>query len=72
MMTSMIASGEASGELDDMLMRTGQMQERALTGSISTLVGLFEPMMLLLMAGVVLVIVLAIMLPIVQMNNLVN
>ena len=55
-----------------MLMRTGQMQERALTGSISTLVGLFEPMMLLMMAGVVLVIVLAIMLPIVQMNNLVN
>jgi general secretion pathway protein F len=35
-------------------------------------VGLFEPMMLLMMAGVVLVIVLAIMLPIVQMNNLVN
>lgn len=72
MMTNMIASGEASGELDDMLMRTGQMQERALTGSIGTLVGLFEPMMLLMMAGVVLVIVLAIMLPIVQMNNLVN
>ena len=72
MMTNMIASGEASGELDEMLMRTGQMQERALTGSISTLVGLFEPMMLLMMAGVVLVIVLAIMLPIVQMNNLVN
>ncbi|MEO6699378.1 MAG: type II secretion system inner membrane protein GspF [Paraperlucidibaca sp.] len=72
MMTNMIASGEASGELDDMLLRTGQMQERALTGSISTLVGLFEPMMLLMMAGVVLVIVLAIMLPIVQMNNLVN
>ncbi|REH36829.1 general secretion pathway protein F [Paraperlucidibaca baekdonensis] len=72
MMTNMVASGEASGELDDMLMRTGQMQERALTGSISTLVGLFEPIMLLMMAGVVLVIVLAIMLPIVQMNNLVN
>lgn len=72
MMTNMIASGEASGELDDMLNRTGQMQEKALTGSISTLVGLFEPMMLLMMAGVVLIIVLAIMLPIVQMNNLVH
>ncbi len=72
MMVNMIASGETSGELDDMLARTGQMQERALTGSISTLVGLFEPMMLLMMAGVVLVIVLAIMLPIVQMNNLVH
>lgn len=70
MMVNMIASGEASGELDDMLQRTGQMQERALTGSISTLVGLFEPAMLLFMAGIVLVIVLAIMLPIVQMNSL--
>jgi len=72
MMVNMIASGETSGELDDMLARTGQMQERALTGSIATLVGLFEPMMLLAMAGVVLLIVLAIMLPIVQMNNLVH
>lgn len=71
MMINMIASGESSGELDDMLARTGQMQERELTGSIATLVGLFEPMMLLMMAGVVLLIVLAIMLPIVQMNNLV-
>lgn len=72
MMINMIASGETSGELDDMLARTGQMQEKALTGSIATLVGLFEPMMLLMMAGVVLLIVLAIMLPIVQMNNLVT
>lgn len=72
MMVNMIASGETSGELDDMLHRTGVMQEKSLTGSIATLVGLFEPMMLLMMAGVVLVIVLAIMLPIVQMNNLVH
>lgn len=72
MMVNMIASGETSGELDDMLHRTGAMQEKSLTGSIATLVGLFEPLMLLMMAGVVLVIVLAIMLPIVQMNNLVN
>lgn len=72
MMVNMIASGETSGELDDMLHRTGVMQEKSVTGSIATLVGLFEPLMLLMMAGVVLIIVLAIMLPIVQMNNLVN
>lgn len=71
MMTNMIASGESSGELDAMLTRTGEMQERALSSSVSTMVGLFEPLMLLMMAGVVLVIVLAIMLPIVQMNNLI-
>lgn len=72
MMINMLASGEASGELDDMLARTGAMQEKALTASISTLVSLFEPMMLLLMAGVVLLIVLAIMLPIAQMNTIIN
>lgn len=72
MMINMLASGEASGELDDMLARTGSMQEKALTASISTLVSLFEPMMLLLMAGVVLLIVLAIMLPIAQMNTIIN
>lgn len=72
MMINMLASGEASGELDDMLARTGEMQEKALTSSISTLVSLFEPMMLLLMAGVVLLIVLAIMLPIAQMNSIIH
>lgn len=71
MMINMLASGEASGELDDMLARTGQMQEKALTSSIATLVSLFEPFMLLFMAGVVLLIVLAIMLPIAQMNNVI-
>ncbi len=48
------------------------MQERELSALITTLVGLFEPLMLLVMAGVVLMIVLAIMLPIVSMNNLVH
>ncbi len=72
MMVQMIASGEQSGDLDAMLHRAATMQERELASLISTLVGLFEPMMLLLMAGVVLIIVLAIMLPIVSMNNLVH
>lgn len=72
MMMQMIASGESSGELDEMLSRAATMQEKELTNLITTLVGLFEPMMLLMMAGVVLIIVLAIMLPIVSMNSLVK
>ncbi len=72
MMLHMIASGEASGELDQMLERTSRNQENDLEGLISTLVGLFEPLMLLLMGGVVLIIVLAIMLPILTMSNLVQ
>lgn len=72
MMMQMISSGEQSGELDEMLARAATMQEKELSSLITTLVGLFEPLMLLVMAGVVLIIVLAIMLPILSMNNLVG
>lgn len=72
MMMQMIASGERSGELDEMLARAATMQDKELNNLISTLVGLFEPMMLLIMAFVVLLIVMAIMLPILSMNNLVG
>lgn len=72
MMVHMIASGESSGELDQMLERTAAHQENDLQGLIETIVGLFEPLMLLFMGGVVLIIVLAIMLPILNMSNLVG
>ncbi|WP_166263645.1 type II secretion system inner membrane protein GspF [Marinobacter caseinilyticus] len=72
MMLHMIASGEASGELDSMLERTARMQENTLQAKIAAIVGLFEPMMLLVMGVVVLIIVMAIMLPILNMSNLVG
>jgi len=72
MMIHMIASGESSGELDQMLERTATQQESDLQGLIETLVGLFEPFMLLFMGAVVLIIVLAIMLPMLNMSNLVG
>ena len=72
MMLHMIASGETSGELDQMLERTARNQENDLQGKIATLVGLFEPLMLLVMGGVVLIIVMAIMLPIMNISNLVH
>lgn len=72
MMVHMIASGESSGELDQMLERTSAHQESDLAALIETIVGLFEPLMLLFMGAVVLVIVLAIMLPILGMSNLVG
>lgn len=72
MMLHMIASGEASGELDSMLERTARMQENTLQAKIAAIVGLFEPMMLLVMGVVVLIIVMAIMLPILNMSSLVG
>ncbi|EKF73594.1 general secretion pathway protein F [Alcanivorax hongdengensis A-11-3] len=69
MLVQMIASGEASGELDHMLTRAADYQERELSSTVSTLVGLLGPIMLLIMAGVVILIVLSVMLPIMQMNN---
>ncbi len=70
LMLHMIASGEATGELDNMLERTANSQQIEVEGRISMLVGLFEPMMLVVMGGVVMVIVLAILLPIFSMNQL--
>lgn len=72
LMLHMIASGESTGELDEMLDRTAENQQMELDGRISLMLGLFEPLMLVVMGGVVMVIVLAILLPILNMNQLLN
>ena len=71
MMVQMIRSGEVSGELDRMLARASTMQDREVTTLISTLLALLEPLMLIFMAGIVLVIVIAVMLPIINMNTMI-
>ncbi len=68
----LIGSGESSGKLEDMLERAAQNQERDLENRISTLMKIFEPAMILIMGVIVLVIVLAILLPIFDLNQLVK
>lgn len=70
LMLHMIASGEATGELDQMLDRVAQNQQLELEGKMTVLLSLFEPLMLVVMGGVVMTIVLAILLPILNMNQL--
>jgi general secretion pathway protein F len=67
----LIASGEASGKLEAMLERSADNQERELETVIAAVMGMFEPLLILVMGGVVLVIVLAILLPIFNLNQLV-
>lgn len=72
MTVHLIASGEASGNLDEMLERSASAQEREMETLLGLLMGIFEPFMILFMGATVLIIVLAILLPIFNLNQLVN
>ena len=71
MLLHLIASGESSGQLDSMLEKAAAHQERELNSLMAIFLGLFEPVVILIMGGVVLTIVLGILLPIFEMNQLV-
>lgn len=72
MLLQLVASGERSGNLADMLARAADNQETEIRRKVSMLVALFEPGVLLLMGALVLAIVLAVLLPIFNLNQLVN
>ena len=68
----LISSGEASGQLETMLSRAASNQEREMDGLIGTLLNILEPALIIGMGAMVLLIVLAILLPIFQLNELVG
>ncbi|AUH49730.1 type II secretion system protein GspF [Chromobacterium sp. ATCC 53434] len=68
----LISSGEASGTLSHMLDRAAQQQEQEVERKLATFTTLMEPLLILVMGGMVLLIVLAIMMPIIDMNQMVH
>ncbi len=68
----MIAVGERSGELEPMLIRVADAYEQEVESALSVLTSVLEPGMMIVMGGLVLFIVLAVLLPIFEINSLVG
>jgi general secretion pathway protein F len=72
MLIHMIRAGEVTGELPVMLNRAAQMQEQDLERRALTIASLLEPVLILTMGILVLLIVLAVLMPIIEINQLVR
>jgi general secretion pathway protein F len=72
LLVHLVASGEASGKLEQMLERAARLETQALERRLAVFLTLLEPVMILVMGAVVLLIVLAILLPIIEINQLVR
>jgi len=67
----MVSSGESSGTLDNMLIKVADYYEQRLKTIIDATLKLFEPLLVIMMGGIVLLIVLAVLVPIIEMNQLI-
>lgn len=72
LLLNLVETGESGGELGTMLLKAATHYEQEVENSASTLVSVLEPMLIIIMGGVVLTIVLAIMMPIFEMNQMVG
>jgi len=72
MLVHMVSVGERSGELESMLLKVAESYETQTESSIETVMGLIEPVMILFMGGIVGFVVMSILLPIFEMNQLIK
>ena len=72
LLTHLVANGEQSGQLPAMLDRAAREQEADVERRLTWLAALVQPILIIIMGGIVLVLVLAVMLPIVSMNQLIR
>jgi general secretion pathway protein F len=72
LLVHLVASGEVSGKLEHMLDRAAKLENQALERRLAVFLAVLEPAMILVMGGIVLLIVLAILLPIIEINQLVR
>lgn len=66
----MISSGEMGGDLEQMLSKTSDFLDQEFQQSSKLMISLLEPLIVVIMGGVVATIIIAILLPLIQMNNL--
>ena len=69
MVTTMIEVGERSGELEAMLDKVADTYEEQVESTVAKLTSLIEPLLILVMVGIVLVIILATLMPLLQITN---
>jgi general secretion pathway protein E len=72
LLVHLVASGEVSGKLEQMLERAARLETQALERRLAVFLTLLEPLMVLVIGAIVLLIVLAILLPIIEINQLVR
>ncbi|HEY2662982.1 MAG TPA: type II secretion system F family protein, partial [Candidatus Binataceae bacterium] len=72
LLVEMIRVGERSGELENMLERAADAYEREVTISLSQVTTMLEPLMTLMMAGIIVFMIFAVLMPIFQLNQLVQ
>ena len=71
LIVQLAASGESSGQLPDMLLRGAKYLEDEFESATAVALGLLEPLIILILGGLVALVVLSIMLPILQLNSFV-